>query len=329
MRHSFISWDCSFRNFFHLADALSSQDYDLSKVELIFVEQRTREYADAYNHEFGLSSLNDRRKEFSDSFFRPVYLNDAPTTKYHLGRTLNLGLARARGEIVTIMDGDMLLPPDFIKELDRFHDDGPVVLNVERKMCPRPVGVSPENWMQGSFEYDACLRTCRNRDHIPDYVTNKGPMISAPAEAFKQVAGYDEHLVFATGLSRAGQDTNARLELATGRKSRVLSRVAVHPYHPQGFSRKTLDAVRLLHLQASIIKRSRSKNWHDWRDRSQWLDGVESANRQLINRVHNKDYSRGLSGRLQRSVFLGRAYKLWAMASERFRPQGFHRFHPV
>ena len=320
MRHTFISWDCSFRNFFHLADALWGQDYDHSEIELIFVEQRTRDHADAYNHTFGLPSLNDRRKEFPGSFFRPLYVNDLPTTKYHLGRTLNTGLKEARGDIVTIMDGDMLLPPDFVRELDRMHESGPVVLNVERKMCPAPVGATPENWIQGRFDFEACLRICRNPFRIPDYVSNKGPMISAPAAAFEKIGGYDEHLIFATGLSRAGQDTNARLEMAIGCKSRVIPRVAVHPYHPQGFSRKTLDAVRLLTLQANIIKRSRRMGWYDWRERSGWLENLACEKRQLIQRVQDKDYRRNLSSRFQRSVFLGRAYKLLGMALWRFRP---------
>lgn len=320
MRHSFISWDCSFRNFFHLADALWSQDYDLSQVELIFVEQRSREQADAYNHAAGLPSLSDRQRDFPDSFFRPLYMDDPPTAKYHLGRTLNYGMKKARGAIVTVMDGDLLLPSDFIRELDRCHALGEAVVNVERKMCPGPVGASLDDWTKGQFDYESCLGMCGKASHIPNYVINKGPMISASARSFNKIAGYDEHSIFSTGLSRAGQDTNTRLELATGCKSCVIPRVAVHPYHPQGFSRQTLDAVRILNLQARIIKHTRRYNCYDWRDRAGWLEAMVSSRSSLVTRVHEKDYTRTSWRWLHQSMVIGKFYKWLGMAFMPFRP---------
>jgi hypothetical protein len=320
MRHTFISWDCSFRNFHHLIDALACQDYDLNQVELLYIEQRTKAHADAYNHSAGLPSLNDRAVNEFHPFLKVIHMDDPLDRPYHLGRILNTGIQVARGEIITIMDGDMLLPKDFLKELDKVHEGKPAVANVERKMCPHPVESTLENWQKGVFEYEPCLGICRNPSHIPDYVTNKGPMISAPMDAFGQAGGYDEHVMFATGLTRAGQDMNARLEVATGSKSVVVNRVAVHPFHPQGFSRKTLDAVRVLQLHASIINWTRKHKIINWGDRRAHLDSLYEKNKALFRRVHEKNYSNTPFASLLKSPTLGQLYKWGLRLFRPFRP---------
>jgi hypothetical protein len=320
MRHTFISWDCSFRNFHHLIDALACQDYDLSQVELLYIEQRSRAHADAYNHSAGLPSLHDRSVNESHPFLRVIHMDDPLDQPYHLGRILNTGIKEARGEIITIMDGDMLLPKDFLIELDKIHQGKPAVVNVERKMCPHPVGSTMENWHKGHFEYEACLGICPDPSHIPNYVTNKGPMISAPREAFIQAGGYDEHPMFATGLTRAGQDMNARLELATKARSVVVKRVAVHPFHPQGFSRKTIDAVRVLQVHASIINWTRKNSVINCGDRAAHLDSVYDKHRSLFRRVHEKDYSNTPFASLLKSPTLGQLYKWGLQLVRPFRP---------
>jgi hypothetical protein len=319
MRHTFISWDSSFRNFHHLIDGLACQQYDLDQVELIYVEQRTREQSDAYNHAMGLFSLSDRAQS-SHSFLKVLFMSESEDQTYHLGRILNVGLEQATGGIITIMDGDMLLPPDFLIELDKLHEQCPTVINVERKMCPRPLHANMDDWYNGTVDYEECLAICPDRDEIPAYVSNKGPMISATAEAFKQVGGYEEHGMFATGLSRAGQDLNARLEMATGAPSKVINRVAVHPYHPQGFSRKSLDAVRVLQVHADIIEWTRRHQILDWRNRREHLDFTYNRYADLFTRVHTKDYSRVRFAPLWKNAAMGLAYKGLRQLVAPFRP---------
>ena len=115
MIHSIICWDCSFRNFFNTIDGLFSQDYDSNEFEIIFIEQRSRAIADNFNYSLGLKSLWDRYTEVQDDLkIRVHYLNDPEENPYHLGRSVNYGLSLAEGRIVSIMDGDLLLPKDFL-----------------------------------------------------------------------------------------------------------------------------------------------------------------------------------------------------------------------
>jgi len=270
MKHTIISWDCSFRNFFHLIDAVEKQNYNKSEYELVFVEQRTREIADAYNHQFGLKSLWDRYQEVRDNFnFRVIYLNHPLAEPYHLGRSNNVGLEIANGEIISIMDGDILIHPNFLKCLDVAHYEHNAVINLARHYASRPVRARFDNWTEGVIDFDLCLAECPDTDKpIPRAVNNKGPLISAPREWWFAVGGYDKHRIWATGISRLGQDVTTRLEIYSGRESLALpGQFCVHPYHPAGFDRGADLEKMVLSIQEELIIWSRQNREYSHRKR--------------------------------------------------------------
>jgi hypothetical protein len=317
MKHTIISWDCTYRNFFHIIDALLDQDYNKVEYELIYVEQRSRKFADQYNHDIGLKSLYDRYREVKGKLQIKVdYLNHDSDTPYHLGLCVNRGLELAKGDIVSVMDGDMLLPVDFLKQLDGFHENNKAVANIERRMVPEPVGVSLENWTKGIIDYKKCLEQCPDANEpIPAKVSNKGPMISAPYNAWDSVNGYDTHKIWSTGLSRLGQDVTVRLEEYLECESYSLTEsVAVHPYHPTGFSRKSLNSVRLLSLQENIIQWTQKNGIFDWNKRKQLTQKVYNDHEELIEAMVNSKLSRPDEGswsavsKLGSSVLLGKIY---------------------
>lgn len=240
MKHSFVLWDCCFRNFFHLTGSLAAQDFPCEEYEIIWVEQRTRAASDTFNRPLGLPSLGETVERYAGVCqVRVLYLDHPPEQPYHLGIALNAGMAAARGEIVSCMDGDMLVRPDFVASLGRAHAELGCVLNLARRRAPHAVGVPPERWTEGIIDFELCLdANPRGRRQIPESVTNKGPCISAPRQWWQAVGGYDEHPLWATGISRAGQDVNARMEIFSGQPSRALpDQLAVHPWHPQGLNR--------------------------------------------------------------------------------------------
>lgn len=324
IKHTVISWDCSYRNFFHLLDGIASQNYDLDAVEIIYVEQRTRQVADEYNHRLGLKSLSDRvsEREWRPGFLKALYLNHPVDRPYHLGRSVNKALDVARGDTISVMDGDMLLPGDFLKKLDAYHESGAGIVNLERKSANRPVNAEMSNWIEGIIDYQLCLQECPDgSSEVPRYINNKGTMISAKADAWRAVGGYDEHDLWSTGVSRVGLDVNQRLEIFLRKESTGLPNCfAVHPYHPTGFSRDTLDSVRMLYVQKKLINWSKKNNISCWEDRLDVAEILHQKYKNVFSRMHAtnlSDPSKGYFNNgnlLGSSVILGKLYRLWERA---------------
>jgi len=262
MIHTIISWDCCFRNFFHLIGALAEQQYPKDQYELIYVEQRSRQASDAYNHKLGLQSLQDTVDAYGDRFnVRGLFLSQDGTHPYHLGVSVNAAIRGAKGCYISVMDGDLLVRPEFLRCLEDFHQTAGTVINMDRRTAARPVGADFKNWHLGVIDFELCLAECPDRDcSVPERVNNFGPLISAPKEWWEAIGGYDTHRIWSTGVSRLGSDANTRLEIFSGRKSLPLpGHICVHPYHPAGFDRNADLQALVLSLQQQLI------NWA-WRN---------------------------------------------------------------
>lgn len=294
MIHTIVSWDCCFRNFHHLIDGLLNQDFPRDSYELIFVEQRTREASDACNHRHGLASLGDRLEQAKGRMnFQVAYLDDPPTTAYHLGRCNNAGVEIARGRYISVMDGDQLLPPDFLARLTQaFEADAKGVLSVYRKMASYPVGVKKfEDWMQATNSFRGCLAACPDRFiKVPHVINNFGPMVSASRELWAATGGYDPASVWSTFLSTSGADVAGRLALAAGGKPRYLpGTFAVHPWHPVAVHalRKDGRGKQFLDLQRELTRYSLDNRLPHHRDRTDLLERLHAKNWELIEGIVN------------------------------------------
>ncbi len=288
VKHSIILWDCCYRNFFHLTGSLAVQDFPRDAYEIIWVEQRSRAESDHFNHRLGLKSLGDTVAQHAGNCqARVLYLNQPASQPYHLGMAVNAGIRAASGDLLTSMDGDMLVRADFLACLTRAHDELGCVLNLERRRAAHAVGVAPERWTEGVIDFDRCLAASPQAGNpIPGTVKNKGPCISAPCAWWEAVDGYDEHDLWSTGISRAGQDVNARLDLFAGRPARALpGQVAVHPWHPHGLDRNG-DAENIVFAaQKRLIDWSREHREPTLPPRRPLLDEVYAGCRAALTEV--------------------------------------------
>lgn len=141
------------------------------------------------------------------------------------------------------------------------------------------------------------LLECLEHDvPLPVRVRNKGPLISAKRSIWEKTAGFDEHDVWSTGLSRTGQDLVCRMELITQTPSFALSdQFSVHPWHPEGFSRSTSQSTVILESHLLLSRWAIINNEPDWKNR---LVQDENILRRYNNYYRNhwaKDKSDGLS----------------------------------
>jgi hypothetical protein len=288
MQHSLIAWDASFRDFFHLIDGALAQEYDTSEYELIYVEQRSKEFANEYAAAEGVASLEDRYEEVKDDLDITIeYIGDDTSRPYHIGRCVNRGLELAEGEIVSVMDGDQILPPDFLDVLDEFHDGRDAIANVIRRNAAHPVDVDERNWKQATIDYEGVLEACPDRgDPIPSDTPNYGPLISARAEHWEEINGYDPHRIWSTGVSLVGSDANKRLENHVGRESELLEdAVTAHPWHPIGFDRGVFRNKKMFYLHDKLVDYAVEHGVEDWSERVEFTRSLYEDHRMFVEKT--------------------------------------------
>lgn len=299
IKHSIISWDCCFRERFHLLTTLAGQDFCGSEFEVIFVEQRSKSVANKIAYERGVPSLEECIASVSEKICaRAIYLNTSADDPYHLGICNNAGIQQARGDIISVMDGDTLVRPGFLNQLSQFHEDRLVVGNLHRLMCQYPVGVSRfREWKSASMGFEQCLRACTGAylKRWPEKCDNKGPMISAKRELWEATAGYDDHPVWSTSASTAGMDMNMRLEIAGKTESQAIpDAFCVHPWHPVGYAQHARESSRRVTeayfgLQKAIRQWTLARQLADWRERTDFVNDLCRDYQDVIDQVHQED----------------------------------------
>jgi hypothetical protein len=295
MNHTIVTWDCSYRAFHHLIDALVGQDYPTGEWELIYVEQRTKRVSNARVRKqgAGLQSLWEHYQAVKDDInMQVVYVGDRAGVPYHPGRCINAGLGLARSDVVSVMDGDQLLQPHFLKSLDAFHDGRDGIASVHCHVASGPVGATEGNWTEATFDFGDVLALCPYGD-APYPAIKKpgsyGSMVSARRRHWEVVGGMDEHPLWATSASMVISDAAYRLERLLGAETELLQDTfSVHPWHPHGYGRKGRargdeDVRDYLNLQRVLMADTKH---HDWRTRTPVADRLCEANRELVDRVH-------------------------------------------
>lgn len=298
MRHTIISWDCSYREFFHLIDGLALQKYPREDFEVIYVEQRSKEVANKYSHRFGLKSLEDKYEEVKNKMnIRILYLNEPLDIPFHGGRCCNAGLTLAKGDIISVIDGDLLFPPDFLEKLSMYHAKHPVVVvDTYRKVARYPVLVKRyKDWRKGGNDFYKCLNATYDKYGIPPKYGFGGPMISARKEFWEKTGGYDPHPLFSTNLAKMGGDLFKRMEIATGTRGACLPDCfAVHPWHPQGTGllRKEEKTLKYFSFQDNLTNWSLEHKKSHYQDRKEFADKIYQENKQFVQefiKLHLKD----------------------------------------
>lgn len=258
--HSIICWDSCFRNFFHLLGSLAEQNYDLSTVEVIFVEQRSKTGAAEWAAQNGVPSVQETVDALDGKLnVRLYHLNQSAEHVYHPGALLNFGLRKSRGQFLSTMDVDILVPPIFLQMLDQAHVTSPRVVNMHRYMADAPCEVSTEEWTRQTLDYWKVFALCSDVKHrIPLRVYNYAPLLSAHRDHWEAIGYYDDHAIFSTPYTFFGRDVATRFGCLLGDVEHVLPIACVHPWHPTPIDRQK-DSFQILHqCQTKLIEWSKN-----------------------------------------------------------------------
>jgi hypothetical protein len=259
MKHSIITWDSCFRNFFHLLPSLADCAGSDDGLEVVVVEQRSAAASRALAAREQVQSLESLAASLRGKLdIKLIFLDEADNLPYHPGRLLNAGLLRAEGEILSTMDVDILVPPNFLKILLHMHAQERVVLNLHRWVMPHPCGVSTKNWKNQFIDYGLMQASIPvDQRAIPGKIGNKAPLISARREDWAKIGYYDGEPGWSTACTLFGQDVCRRFALLLGPDKELAMPIAcLHPWHPVEVNRLSEEANLLYSFQQGCMARN-------------------------------------------------------------------------
>lgn len=276
--HSFITWDCCFRDFFHLIPSLSQCNTESDNtIEVILVEQRTREEAEKRARQNGVQMAEEVAGEVSSRInVDVIYMNDDGV--YHPGKALNHGIKKASGEIVSAMDADILVPERFVNLLDLLHSKGERLVTMNRLSAAFPCGTTKENWKDQVVDYELVSQLSpKYGKPIPEFVGNKAPLLSTRKNLWEEIGFYDEHFIFSTAYTKFGQDVSRRFALLRPESEIAMPVSCVHPFHPTPMQRKSKTYKLLYDMQEKAMVWSESNRYIDVKARQSFYSGVPDS----------------------------------------------------
>jgi hypothetical protein len=200
---SVILADAGFRENTHVLHSLRNQSWPANRYELIWVEY----------HDRVPLSLNEIRD------LRIITLNRTDTP-YHMSVCFNAGIRESRGDIVVIMDADVVTGPDLLASIGEAHCRCRELVMYVRRWD------EPESAHTGDIDLDHLAKVCQLVNPM-----NFGGCISVRREWLLEVDGYEEDPVF-SGLSANAMDLYTRLN-NLGLHIRWHPRERIyHPWHP-------------------------------------------------------------------------------------------------
>lgn len=226
MKISVITWDASFRESFHTVRTFKAQEFPTEQYEFIWVD-------------FYKADEPKLMKEFEDfSNARVLSLDHEKSEQWHIAECLNRAIEQARGDIIVIPDGDIIVYPNFVNTIhDALSADPDQVLYFPRWDEP------PDESCEKSREIEHLEEHCKLFNPI-----NYGGCIAAHRKSFAKVGYYDEHRVFA-GPGCIHMEMALRLKNA-GFHIHWHTMKIFHPYHEAtGSSDKKTREMEVIALQ--------------------------------------------------------------------------------
>lgn len=271
MKISIITWDASFRESFHTVESFGNQDFRKEDFEFI--------WCDFYSNENELLKKNISKYDN----FKLLNMNNNRDSNWHLGTILNHGIKEAKGEILIIPDGDIIVHSNFLKEVEQLFSSkcsDNTVCYYRRWDEPKQAHSTK------SYTIDYLSKHCKLNN-----LTNYGGCFAIKRETFKEINYYEEHRIFsgpgANGLEQYRRFRNKGLQI-------MWSHVPVyHPYHDfTGSSDKITRRLKIAAnynpwinpyngLEQSWVLHMRDKNL-DWKANDgsidDYLERLESIN---------------------------------------------------
>ncbi|MCB9103902.1 MAG: glycosyltransferase [Anaerolineales bacterium] len=166
---SVITWNGGFRESFHTVDSFAKQSFPTSEYEFIWAE-----YYDSAD-----PVLLDKIHQVENA--KVIFVNGEG--QWHVGRCMNAGIAASRGDLLVLIDGDIVVRPDFLTEMWQTHAAYKnLVLYVRR-------------WDEPKTAHDAGQISVEHLETVCQLnnPTNYGGCLITGRQNIESAQGYEEH----------------------------------------------------------------------------------------------------------------------------------------
>ncbi len=230
MKISIITWDASFRESFHTVDSYGQQDYPKDEFEFF--------YCDFYNNK--KNELIEKLNKYPNT--QLINLDNNTKEQWHLGKTINKGISKSNGDILIIPDGDIIVPHDFLRNIEQLFNNSSDNLVCYFRRWDEP----EEKHNNQSYQIKYLSKVCKLNN-----MTNYGGCFAIKRSTFEKIGFYEEHSVFsgpgANGLEQFKRFRNAGLSI-------MWSDMKIfHPFHSFTGSSDKIDE--------KIITASKTNPW--------------------------------------------------------------------
>ncbi len=207
LRISIVMVDGSFRERFHSIDFLGNQTMPPDDYEFIWVEHYDR--VDP--------ALQRKMSQYPNSRIMTLKRNGL----YHSSHCFNAGILASRGELIIVMDADVVVKRQFLEGVWLAHEEnGNLVMYVHRYNEPKEKHIPEVNLKHLEV-------VCRLKNP-----SNYGACLTVRKKWLLHINGYEQHPLFASGFHANGLDVYTRLK-NLGLHVRWHPELKLyHPFHP-------------------------------------------------------------------------------------------------
>lgn len=204
---SIVMVDGSFRENYYSIDFIEKQTLPNELYEILWVE-----YFSEIN-----SSLYKKQKDLANL----KVLSLGKSGVYHSSYCFNAGIIASKGEIIVIMDADLVVEEDFLESIYIEHEKNrDLVLYIYRFN-------EPQNKHTNQVNIEYLREICELTNPL-----NHGGCSSARRNWFMEINGYEQHQIFGSGFHANGLDVSTRFK-NLGLYIKWHPKVRIyHPWHP-------------------------------------------------------------------------------------------------
>ena len=206
---SVVTWDGGFRESFHTVDFFANQTIPVDEYEFIWVEY------------YGTAETILVEKINGLENGKLIYLNGEEN--WHAGKCMNAGVNASLGELVVIIDGDIIVQPDFLEKVWEKHKNQDNLVLYFRRWDELEETHLPD---KSRNSIDHLNQFCRLLQ--PE---NYASCISLRRETIDAVGGYEEHSIFG-GAGAVSKELHWRLRNAGFPVVWHPKEKIFHPWHP-------------------------------------------------------------------------------------------------